>query len=274
MGSSPGLGTDLPAHVQELCTRAMEGAGVAMFVTGPRSQEMPIVWVNAAFERQTGFAAADVVGRSPHVLESLLTEPVEAQALRAAIVEEREITHTVRALRRDGAPVWTQLSLSPLRGPDGAVTHWVGVQVDVSEHLERYADQVASLALERRERAVLDVVSRSSDLLADLDQPYALRDITQLLAGYVVDWAGFYLNDDGLRFAEGVDTAAPPSGRGQRHGRYTPGVLPAVPGMPTTDALGDSAAPRRRARPRPGRARRAHRGPRDARPVRDVPAVV
>src|SRR5690606_5785968 len=87
-----------------------------------------------------------------------------------------------------------------------------------------------------------DVVSRSSDLLADLDQPYALRDITQLLAGYVVDWAGFYLNDDGLRFAEGVDTAAPPSGRGQRHGRYTPGVLPAVPGMPTTDALGDSAA--------------------------------
>ena len=73
MGSSPGLGTDLPAHVQELCTRAMEGAGVAMFVTGPRSDEMPIVWVNAAFERQTGFAAAEVLGRSPRVLESLLT---------------------------------------------------------------------------------------------------------------------------------------------------------------------------------------------------------
>lgn len=242
MGSSQGLGTDLPAHVQELCTRAMEGAGVAMFVTGPRSDDMPIVWVNAAFERQTGFAAAEVLGRSPHVLESLLTEPVDAQELRAAIAKEREITHTVRALRRDGSPVWTQLSLAPLAGPDGTVTHWVGVQVDVSEHLERYAAQVASLALERRERAVLDVVSRSSDLLADLDQPYALRDITELLAGYVVDWAGFYLNDDGLRYAEGVDTAAPPSGRGQRHGRYTPGAFPVAPGLHTTDALGDSAA--------------------------------
>ncbi|MDF2805315.1 MAG: serine/threonine protein phosphatase, partial [Cellulosimicrobium sp.] len=242
MGSSQGLGTDLPAHVQELCTRAMEGAGVAMFVTGPRSDEMPIVWVNAAFERQTGFAAAEVLGRSPRVLESLLTEPLEAQELRAAVAEGREITHTVRTLRRDGSPVWTQLSLSPLAAPDGTVTHWVGVQVDVSEHLERYAAQVASLALERRERAVLDVVSRSSDLLADLDQPYALRDITGLLAGYVVAWAGFYLNDDGLRYAEGVDTAAPPSGRGQRHGRYTPGAFPVAPGMHTTDALGDSAA--------------------------------
>ncbi|QJW37954.1 SpoIIE family protein phosphatase [Cellulosimicrobium protaetiae] len=242
MGSSPGLGTDLPAHVQELCTRAMEGAGVAMFVTGPRADEMPIVWVNAAFVRQTGFTAAEVVGRSPHVLETLLAEPVDAQELRAAIAEEREITHTVRALRRDGDTVWTQLSLSPLAGPDGSVTHWVGVQVDVSEHLERYAAQVASLALERRERAVLDVVSRSSDLLADLDQPYALRDITELLAGYVVDWAGFYLNDDGLRYAEGVDTAAPPTGRGQRHGRYTPGLFPLPTGAHATDALGDSAA--------------------------------
>ncbi|MFE9232269.1 SpoIIE family protein phosphatase [Cellulosimicrobium funkei] len=242
MGSSPELGTDLPAHVQELCTRAMDATGVAMFVTGPRSAEMPIVWVNRAFERQTGFTAAEVLGRSPQVLESLLANPVDAQQLRAAVADERELTYTVRTFRRDGVAVWTQLSLAPLTGPDGAVTHWVGAQVDVSEHLDRYAAQVASLALERRERAVLDVVARSSDLLADLDQPYALRDITALLAGYVVDWAGFYLNDDGLRYAEGVDTAAPPSGRGQRHGRYTPGVLPLAPGVHTTDALGDSAS--------------------------------
>ena len=213
MGSSPGLGTDLPAHVQELCTRAMDATGVAMFVTGPRSSEMSIVWVNRAFERQTGFTAAEVLGRSPQVLESLLANPVDAQQLRSAVADERELTYTVRTFRRDGVAVWTQLSLAPLTGPDGAVTHWVGAQVDVSEHLDRYAAQVASLALERRERAVLDVVARSSDLLADLDQPYALRDITALLAGYVVDWAGFYLNDDGLRYAEGVDTAAPPSGR-------------------------------------------------------------
>ncbi|WP_435738279.1 SpoIIE family protein phosphatase [Cellulosimicrobium sp. PMB13] len=242
MGGPLGLGTDLPAHVLELCTRAMDSAGVAMFVTGPRSEGMPLVWVNRAFERDTGFTAQDVVGRSPRALEALLAEPVEVDELRAAIVAGREITHTVRARRRDGQPVWAQLSLSPILGADGEVTHWVGVQVDVSDHLERYAAQVASLALERRERAVLDVVARSSDLLADLDQPYALRDITSLLAGYVVDWAGFYLNDDGLRFADGVDTSAPPSGRGQRHGRYTPWTgSPGRPGAPETDALGDSA---------------------------------
>jgi len=242
MGGSSGLGTDLPAHVRELCASAMEQAGVAMFVTGPRSAGMPIVWVNRAFERDTGFASQDVVGRSPRMLESLLAEPVDADDLRAAIAQGREITHTVRARRRDGQPVWAQLSLAPIVGPDDEITHWVGVQIDVSEHLERYAAQVASLALERRERAVLDVVARSSDLLADLDQPYALRDITELLAGYVVDWAGFYLNDDGLRFAEGVDSSSPPSGRGQRHGRWTPGAAPAVPGAHDTDALGDSAS--------------------------------
>ena len=39
MGGSPGVRADLPAHVLELCSRAMEGAGVAMFVTGPRSAQ-------------------------------------------------------------------------------------------------------------------------------------------------------------------------------------------------------------------------------------------
>ncbi|WP_069386205.1 SpoIIE family protein phosphatase [Cellulosimicrobium cellulans] len=241
MGGSPSLGTDLPAHVRDLCAQAMERAAVAMFVTGPESADMPIVWVNPAFERQTGYAARDVVGSSARELRSLLAEPLDKEALRTAVSEGREITHTLRTRRHDGSVVWAQLSLSPLRDGDGVATHWVGVQVDVSDHVERYAAQVASLALERRERAVLDVVARSSDLLADLDQPFALRDITALLAGYVVDWAGFYLNDDGLRFAEGVDTAAPPSGRGQRHGRYTPGHFQPVPGVDQTDALGDAA---------------------------------
>ncbi|MFC8921086.1 SpoIIE family protein phosphatase [Cellulosimicrobium sp. NPDC057127] len=241
MGGSPSLGTDLPAHVRDLCARAMESAGAAMFVTGPESDGMPILWVNSAFERQTGFAAQDVVGRGPGVLRPLLAEPVDRDSVRAAIAAGREITHTLRARRRDGSLAWAQLTLSPLHDADGAAAHWVGVQVDVSEHVERYAAQVASLALERRERAVLDVVARSSDLLADLDQPFALRDITALLAGYAVDWAGFYLNDDGLRFAEGVDTAAPPNGRGQRHGRYSPGAFQPVPGANATDALGDAA---------------------------------
>ncbi|MBD5785158.1 SpoIIE family protein phosphatase [Cellulosimicrobium terreum] len=241
MSSSSSLGTDLPEELRRLCSDAMASSGVAMFITGPREAEMPIVWVNPAFEQQTGYSAAEVTGHSPHVLEALLTEPVDAQQLRAAIAEGREATQTLRAARRDGSLAWMRLSLSPVRSSEGAVTHWIGVQVDVSEHLERYATQLASLATERRERAVLDVVAQSSDLLADLDQPYVLRDITELLGGFVVDWAGFYLNDDGLRYAEGVDASSPPTGRGQRHGRYTPGLLQPMPGLHETDALGDAA---------------------------------
>ncbi|MBD8078766.1 SpoIIE family protein phosphatase [Cellulosimicrobium arenosum] len=241
MGRSPDLGAALPEHVRQMCADAIASAGIAMFVTGPRAQEMPIVWVNRAFERQTGFTSQDVVGRSPHVLESLLTDPVDAQQLRSAITEEREITQTLRLARRDGSLVWCQLSFAPVPDADGEVTHWVGAQIDVSELHGRYAAQVASLDVERRERALLDVVTQSSDLLVDLEQPFVLRDITELVTGVVVDWAGFYLNDDGLRYAEGIDASSPPTGRGRRHGRFSPGMVLPAPGSHETDALGDAA---------------------------------
>ncbi|WP_265520975.1 SpoIIE family protein phosphatase [Oerskovia flava] len=217
----------------------MERAGTPMFITGTREEGMPIVWVNEAFTRETGYAFDEVVGRSPDMLMHLLSEPRGADGLRASVDAGLEVTHTVRSFRRDGTPVWSQLSLAPLGDADGRITHWVGVTADVSEHLERYAAQVASFELERRERVGLDLIARSSDLLNDLEYPFALREICEHLEGVIVGWAGFYLNDDGLRFAEGVDVATPPSGRGTRHGRHMP-AGPAIKHTAQTDALGDA----------------------------------
>ncbi|MEK8226194.1 PAS domain-containing protein [Oerskovia sp. M15] len=179
-----------------------------------------MIWVNDAFCRLTGYSADEVLGRSPGFLAELLTSPTEADHFRTCVLEGREISRTVRSDRHDGATLWTQVTLSPVDEADGEVAHWIGAMVDVSEHLDRSAAQLASLELERRERVSLAIITETSDLLNDLDYPFALREISEVLEGALVGWAGFYMNDDGLRFAEGIDTTAPPSGRGQRHGRY------------------------------------------------------
>ena len=71
---------------------------------------------------------------------------------------------------------------------------------------------------ERRERRSLGLIAQVSDLLMDVDDPHALREIAAILRRAVVGWAAFYLNDGGLRVADGIDAGRPPTGKGSRHG--------------------------------------------------------
>jgi PAS domain S-box-containing protein len=237
-------GTSLPDGGAETLARAVQRAGVAAFLLGPASAGMPVLWVNDAFSRLTGFSTDEVVGRRPQFLSDVLADQSEAEHFRAGVLEGREVKRTVQHERHDGSMIWVQLTLAPVDETGGEVGHWAGSMVDVTEHVDRSAAQLASLELERRKRAGLAIITETSDLLNDLDYPLALREICDVLEGALVEWAGFYMNDDGLRFAEGIDTTTPPSGRGQRHGRYIADGAGIVEGaMGQTDALGDATGP-------------------------------
>ena len=75
---------------------------------------------------------------------------------------------------------------------------------------------------ERRERRSLGLIAQVSDLLMDLDDPHALREIATILRRAVVGWAAFYLNDGGLRVADGIDAGRPPTGQGRAARRRAP----------------------------------------------------
>lgn len=242
----PAAPRPVPPAIGELVMRAAASVDVPMFLLGPYEDGLPLLWANAAFERCVGLRFADLAGRSPKRLAETLVEPSEVERLRRACAAGEEAAATVRSRLRAGKHGWAQLTLTPARaGDEDRVTHWVGVSIDVSEHMERHAAQVASLELERQQREDLDLIAQTTEILTDLEYPYALRDIAELL-GTMVRWAGFYVNDDGLIHADGIDVKAPPSGRGRRHARYIPGddLSPRSekPRRPPIDALGDATS--------------------------------
>jgi hypothetical protein len=212
---------------------------VPVLLTGPYAAGMPVLWANAAFVAATGYRpddlAADPADRDAPAgglgaLVTLLADPGAADDLRARLARGEVVTVTLQHRRRDGGTYWALSTFTPRLDAAGAVTHYLVVSIDVSRFVDEHSAQRRSLEVERRRRADLDLIARSTELLADLDYPHALRDIADLLRR-LVPWAGFYLNDDGLVFAEGVDVASPPSGRGRRHARYV--------GDATPDALED-----------------------------------
>lgn len=165
----------------------------------------PIVWVNEAFVRTTGYPVEEVLGRSPNLLQGARTDMDQARRLGRAVSEGRAETVTLLNYRRDGQPFWNQVSVSPVVDATGVCTHCVGIQVDVTERIAQAAKEKHAMDVERRAVSALALVSRVSDLLFDLDDPYVLHEIASLLRAEVVSWAGFFLADRDLFVTDGPE---------------------------------------------------------------------
>jgi PAS domain S-box-containing protein len=201
-------------RVREL---ALGSTTVPMALLDAGQPDLPVVWVNAAFERVTGYGLDGAQRRHGDIVEDSAMCPADLASLTAAVREERATSQVVMLRRADGTGFTCRAHLSPVRDGDGPATHWVVALQDLTEQLSHDAEQAAIVEVERRERRSLGLIAQVSDLLMDVDDPHALREIAMLLRRALVGWAAFYLNDGGLRSADGVDPGHPPTGKGQRH---------------------------------------------------------
>ena len=217
--------------------RALQAAGIAALILDPGPDIPTIVWANEAFSRVTGYPAHDVVGLAITILEAPGSAGFDVADLRDQMARcEHDLPATWRMLnaRADGGMAWFEYSVAPVCDRSGAVRHWIAFITDVSQDVLDREEQEHSIAVERAARNTLDLVSLVSDLLTDLDYPYVLREVAQHLQHGVVGWAGFYLNDNGLVFSEGINVSVASPGRSSRLAREA-GV--------SVDALGDSRTP-------------------------------
>ncbi|HET9482902.1 MAG TPA: PAS domain S-box protein, partial [Xanthomonadales bacterium] len=135
-------------HAEErmhLLERAIESSINGIVVADARTPGLPLIYVNPAFERMTGYAAEQALGRNCRFLQGSDRDQPELDALRRALAEQRECEVVLRNYRRDGTLFWNQLALAPVRDARGEVTHYVGVLNDLSER-RRYEAELAYAA--------------------------------------------------------------------------------------------------------------------------------
>ncbi len=112
--------------------QAIEATSQGILITDHSRSDDPIIYTNPAFERITGYAEEEVVGRNPRFLQGAETDPETVAAMRDAIASARPFFGEILNYRKDGSPFWSQVAMSPIR-TNGEITHFVGVQSDISE---------------------------------------------------------------------------------------------------------------------------------------------
>lgn len=116
---------------------------------GPR-----VVFVNDAFERQTGYSRSEVMGQSAMLLWSSTHQQAELQRLRAAMDRKQPVRTEIAVRSKSGAPLWLELDIAPIAGESGKFTHWVTVGRDISERKQQQ-QEILSLNSELEQRVLL-----------------------------------------------------------------------------------------------------------------------
>lgn len=110
--------------------------GVLIVTVAPGVKDNPITFANPAFERLTGYRQPEILGHDCRFLQAGDRGQPAIATVRAAIDAGRPCRVVLRNYRKDGSMFWNELSLAPMRGPDGRVWRYVGIQKDVSERME------------------------------------------------------------------------------------------------------------------------------------------
>lgn len=133
----------------KLLRDAADAATNTILVTDPSLPDNPIIYINPAFERLTGYAASEALGKNCRFLQGEDTEQVGVHLLRYAIIAHKPIIVELRNYRKDGTMFWNELHVTPIF-KDGTPRYFVGIQHDVTARKEIEAlfhkAQVALLA--------------------------------------------------------------------------------------------------------------------------------
>jgi PAS domain S-box-containing protein len=126
--------------------RLIARAPLAMVLSDPNSDDNPLTYVNAAFERITGYSAASALGRNCRFLQGDDTGQPEAAELASAIAGRQSATVTLRNYRADGKPFLNRLMISPVEDADGELVAYLGIQNVISDEAPpKASDRVRQL---------------------------------------------------------------------------------------------------------------------------------
>ena len=153
------------AHAEEIAERmtaelkikdkAFASVNNGILISDATRPDMPIIYVNEAFCRITGYSPEDVIGKNCRFLQNDDRQQPAIEEIRHALKTGIPCDTVLRNYRKDGTLFYNEFSISPIKSVDGKISHFVGIQHDITErkNVERNLKES-----ERKYRTVVDSV--------------------------------------------------------------------------------------------------------------------
>lgn len=118
-----------------LRNQAVEFSPSGVTIADAMATDLPLIYVNPAFLKTTGYRQEEVLGRNCRFLQGDDHDQPELHLLRMALQERRSCTVTLRNYRKNGEMFYNELRIAPIFNLDGELTHFVGITTDVTRRM-------------------------------------------------------------------------------------------------------------------------------------------
>jgi PAS domain S-box-containing protein len=175
-----------------------------------------IVFANLSLAERHGRVRDELIGETvEQVMRTDNHSPAQLEKMRQAMRESRPIRVVVQGVHSSGSPLWLSLNITPILGPDGKASHFVGIATDITqsvedsrikkelqERIETREQERDRLALELRMAQKLEAVGRlASGVAHEINTPMqfvsdnvtflseSVHDLASVIDAYRVDRA-------------------------------------------------------------------------------------
>ena len=179
-------------HRLRLLESILGNASDAILVTEAAPFDLPgprIVYVNESFTRMTGYSEAEMVGKTPRLLQNPLTDRAQLDKIRRALEHWEPVQVELVNQRKNGEEFWVELHIVPVADETGKYTHWVSIQRETTVR-----KQAEAAIRENAERFRDSLVQNATDLAAILETDGTVRygspSGSRILGVGADQWAG------------------------------------------------------------------------------------
>ena len=170
---------DAPLPDLHLLSQAFTASVTGIIISDARQPDLPIIFVNPAFERLSGYLAAEIIGRNCRFLQGQDRDQDALDEIRNALPQGQSVTTVLRNYRKDGSLFYNELTISPICDAAGTITHFVGFQTDVTAREE----------------------ARQAEVQAREQMAITLNRVTDGLMSFDPDWNFTYINEAAARIS-------------------------------------------------------------------------
>lgn len=140
-----------PGLIPKVLSKILDSCVNGITLADPDLEDLPLVYVNKAFEKITGYSQEETIGKNCRFLQGTDREQKERYQLKEAIMNKQPIEITLRNYRKDGEMFYNHLIITPLFDAHGNVLYYLGVQYDVTqqrraeEEIKRLTEKLAAV---------------------------------------------------------------------------------------------------------------------------------
>lgn len=130
----------------EILALALDKSACGVVITDAKKKDNPIVFVNAEFCKMTGYLPHEVISKNCRFLQGANYSQPGLAALRNSMKCGKTCTVTLQNYKKNGDLFWNELTISPVKNKSDEITHFIGIQKDVTASVQIHEQRESFVA--------------------------------------------------------------------------------------------------------------------------------